>query len=387
VLADGRVIVQGGEYSNGGNFTLTNLGEIYDPVKQSWSTLKAPPHWKNIGDSPSVVLADGRYFLGDKLHQRGAILDPATLTWSVAGYTGKNDFNAEEGFTLMPDGSILTYDVQDHPQSEAWIPSKNKWVSRGSTVVDLQGPPCCGCINYPPKNKCYYPPGEVGPAILRPDGTVFATGALHSGASAGHTAIYTPGSGWAAGPDFPNNDDAGDNFAVLLTNGDVMVEGSTCTLYLWDGSKLTSTGFCGEGSSQMILPTGQVLIGGFEVYNSSGSYKSSWQPSISSVPSSVAQGQTYQISGKQFNGLSQAAAFGDEFETSTNYPLVQITNNASGDVYFARTHDHSSMGVATGKKIVSTNFDVPSNAETGASSLVVIANGIPSAPVSITVTK
>jgi len=385
VLADGRVIVQGGEYSDGGNFTLTNQGEIYDPIAQTWTFLAPPPHWKNIGDSASVVLADGRYFLGDKLHKRGAILDPKTMTWSVADYTGKNDFNAEEGFTLMPDDSVLTFDVQAHPKSEAWIPSQNKWVDLGSTVADLQGPPCCGCINYPPKNKCYYPPGEVGPAILRPDGTVFATGALHSGASAGHTAIYTPGTGWAAGPDFPNGDDAGDNFAVLLPDGDVMVEGSSCDLYLWNGSKLTNTGTCGGYNSMMILPTGQVLIGGYEVYNSSGTYNSAWQPTISSSPSKVARGSTYQISGTQFNGLSQAAAFGDEFETSTNYPLVQITNNSTKDVFYARTHDHSTMGVATGNKTVSTNFDVPSKAETGASTLVVIANGIPSAPVSITV--
>jgi hypothetical protein len=34
---------------------------------------------------------------------------------------------------------------------------------------------------------------------------------------------------------------------------------------------------------------------------------------------------------------------------------------------------------------VSTNFDVPAGIETGASSLVVVANGIPSAPVAITV--
>jgi hypothetical protein len=54
-------------------------------------------------------------------------------------------------------------------------------------------------------------------------------------------------------------------------------------------------------------------------------------------------------------------------------------------VFYARTHDHSTMGVATGHKTVSTNFDVPSGTETGASTLVVIANGIPSAPVSITV--
>lgn len=384
VLADGRVIVQGGEYSNGGQFTLTNKGEIYDPIKQTWTDLKAPPHWKNIGDSPSSVLADGRYFLGDKLHKRGAILDPKTMKWSVAGYKGKNDFNAEEGFTLMPDGSLLTVDVKDNPQSEAWIPSKNKWISLGSTVANLQGPPCCGCIQYPPKNKCYYPPGETGPAILRPDGTVFATGALHQGASTGHTAIYTPGSGWSAGPDFPNGDDAGDNFGALLINGDVLVEASSGELYDWNGSTFTSTGLGGAGC-MLNLPTGQLLMGGSEVYNPSGTYKTAWQPTISTYPSSVTRGTTYQISGTQFNGMSQASAFGDEYQTSTNYPLVQITNNKTKDVFYARTHDHSSMGVQTGSTTVSTNFDVPSGMETGASSLVVVANGIPSSPVSVTV--
>jgi len=83
--------------------------------------------------------------------------------------------------------------------------------------------------------------------------------------------------------------------------------------------------------------------------------------------------------------LSQAASFGDEYETATNYPLVRITNNSTGRVFYARTHNHSTMGVATGSKIVSTSFDVPATMETGASSLVVVANGIPSIPVSITV--
>jgi len=88
----------------------------------------------------------------------------------------------------------------------------------------------------------------------------------------------------------------------------------------------------------------------------------------------------------QFNGLSQAGGgMGDEYQSSTNYPLVQITNNSTKDVFYARTHDHSTMGVATGSKTVSTHFDVPSGMETGASSLVVVANGIPSSPVSVTV--
>jgi hypothetical protein len=43
------------------------------------------------------------------------------------------------------------------------------------------------------------------------------------------------------------------------------------------------------------------------------------------------------------------------------------------------------MGVATGKTIVSTNFDVSAATETGTSTLVVVANGIPSKPVSVTV--
>jgi hypothetical protein len=212
-----------------------------------------------------------------------------------------------------------------------------------------------------------------------PDGTVFATGAST------HTSVYTPGSGWTAGPDFPNGDSAGDSFITLLTNGDGMVEGNSGELYLWDGKKLTDAGARAYGMLT-VLPNGQILAGGTEVYNSSGSYKSAWQPTISTFPSSVKRGSTYQISGTQFNGLSQAGGgMGDEYQSSTNYPLVQITNNSSGHVFYARTHDHSTMGVATGSATVSTNFDVPSGMETGASSLVVIANGIPSSSVSVTV--
>ena len=73
-------------------------------------------------------------------------------------------------------------------------------------------------------------------------------------------------------------------------------------------------------------------------------------------------------------------------QMATNYPLVRITNTSTGHVFCARTHDHTTMGVATGKKkVVDTHFEVPSNMETGASKLVVVANGIPSQPVAVTV--
>ena len=78
-------------------------------------------------------------------------------------------------------------------------------------------------------------------------------------------------------------------------------------------------------------------------------------------------------------------SFGDEFQNATNYPLVRITNNASGDVYYARTHDHSTMGVATGSKVVWTYFDVPATIGSGASTIEVVANGIASKPVNVSV--
>ncbi|MFZ1010281.1 MAG: kelch repeat-containing protein [Candidatus Sulfotelmatobacter sp.] len=384
VLADGRLVIVGGEY-NSGNFALTNQGAIYDPSTNVWTSVTPPKSWGYIGDSPAVVLPSGKFLVGNKLTKSMAALDPKTLTWKSVSSAGKADFDAEEGWTLLPNGTILTADVKDAPNSEIYTPSAGAWASAGSTIVDLHSPSPFGCINYGPNGSlCYYPPGEIGPAILRPDGTVFATGSYsNDGSGPGHTAIYSPTAGWSVGPNFPNGDNAGDSFAVLLTNGNVLVEGDTGTSYVFDGTTLTP-GVAIPGCL-MVLPTGQVLVGGSEVYTSSGTYQPGWAPAIHSVPTTVVRGSTYKITGTQFNGLSQAAAFGDEYQTATNYPLVRITNNSTGHVFYAKTHDHSTMGVATGTKAVFTNFDVPAGMETGASSLVVVANGIPSLSVSITV--
>jgi len=389
VLADGRVIIEGGEYSDCGSvFSLTDQGAIYDPKANTWTSVDPPADWNYIGDSPSSVLPDGTYLMGKKLDKRIAVMDPKTLTWTELNSTGKRDFNAEEGWTLLPDGSVLTADVKAAPHSERYIESQQQWLSAGSTIVDLHSPSPFGCIHYGPGGKyCYYPPGEIGPAMLRPDGTVFATGSYTTNNGPGHTAIYTVATGkWAVGPDFLNGDNAGDSFAVLLTNGNVLVQGDSGTLYEFDGSKWTTENVP-DASPILNLPTGEVIVVGQEVavYTSTGTYKASWAPAITKFPSSVTPGSTYKISGRQFNGLSQAAAFGDEFQTNTNYPLVRITNNATGHVFYAKTHDHSTMGVATGKQIVYTHFDVPSDIETGASTLEVVANGIPSKAVSVTV--
>lgn len=190
VLADGRVVIVGGEY-NSGAFALTNQGAIFDPQKNTWSTLTPPSFWPFIGDSASSVLPNGKFLVGDKLLTQDALLDPATLTWTMSGSGGKSDFNAEEGWTLLPDGSILTADVKNAPNAERYLPQRQRWINAGNTIVDLHSPPSEGCIKYG-NNRCYFPPGEIGPAILRPDGTVFATGSTPAGSGTAHTAIYTP---------------------------------------------------------------------------------------------------------------------------------------------------------------------------------------------------
>jgi hypothetical protein len=389
ILADGRLVILGGEY-NFGSFVLTNLGAIYDPVADSWTSLLPPAGWDYIGDSPSVVLPNGQFMVGQKLTMEIAALDPQTLQWTAMASTGKSDFNAEEGWTLLPDGSILTVDVKNAPNSERYIPSVQAWVTAGSTVVDLHNPYVGSCLTY--GGGCYDPPGEVGPALLLPNGTVFATGSK-STAGPGHTAVYKPGVNltdagtWVAGPDFPNNDNAADSFSLLLPTGNVLVEAASGDLYEYDGTTFAATGKVAAGSSLLVLPTGEVIVGNppVQIYTATGQPSSAWAPTITTFPASLTRGSTYAISGTQFNGLSQAAAYGDEEQTATNFPLVRITNIATSHVFYARTHDHSTMAVATGSAIVSTDFDVPASMEIGASTLEVVANGIASARVSIAV--
>lgn len=382
VLADGRVVISGGEY-NFGNFAFTNLGAIYDPVANTWTSIGHPAGWDFIGDSQSVVLPGGKFLVGRKFDMQMAQLDPKTLTWTAVSSDGKSDWFSEEGWTLMPNGTILTVDVLNNPNSEHYVPSEGRWVQDGSTITNLQGPPELGCITGDWGEYC--PPGEIGPAILRPDGSVFATGARHQGASTGHTAIYHPGQTpddvgtWTPGPDFPNGDDAGDNFAVLLTNGNVLVEGSSGRLYEFDGTNFNA-GVASSGGPLIVLPTGEVLVGGSFIYTPANqNYNPAWAPHLYMANGTILKrGQTYAIPGQRFNGMSQAAAFGDEFETATNYPLIRFTFTATHHVVYVRTHDHSTMGVQTGNNLTGTHVDLPANMESGIAYMELVANGIPS---------
>src|SRR5579872_6812879 len=384
VLPDGRVLVEGGEYNNlvGDD---TNLGAIYDPVANTWTKVNPPAGWTYIGDSPAVVLPDGTFMMGQGAQPstRQVLFDATTLTWTAVSNNGKADGFSEEGFALLPDGHVLTVDTEDGTNSESFDPSTLKWTSAGSTIVSL---PNSGGLGIVP---------EMGPLMQRPDGTVVAFGATT------HTSIYSTITGtWTKGPDFPNSDDIADGNASILPDGNILVYTSpgvfsgTGSFYEFTYGTDTfvtapSTAQGGKLQSwdarQLLLPTGQVLwmaadgsTKDVEVYSSKGTINPSWAPTISSVPTTLTHGNTYTISGTQFNGLASGTAYGDDSQMATSYPLVRIVNLATKHVFYARTHNHSTMGIATGSATVSTSFDVPANIETGTSGVFVVANGIAS---------
>lgn len=396
VLPDGRLVTIGGEY-NGTDCSahaFTTMGAIYDPVADAWTSLNAPEGWSEVGDAPSTVLADGRFVLGQITGTAMAALDRHTLTWTTLNTGGKEDTNSEEGWTLLPDGSLLTIDTTNAGESERYLPGTGNWIRSGDTVAPL------------------VTGREMGPQVLLPSGSVFAAGAT------GHTALFDPGTGtWSAGPDFPAGPSGliavADAPGVLLPSGNVLIAASAYApdmlalyqelsfFFEYDGVKLNpvpalpgiKTG--SYRTHLLLLPTGNVLFTdrtNLGIYTPSGSAAPGWAPTIASAPATVESAQTYTIFGTQFNGMSQAVMYGDDYQAATNFPLVRITNNASGRVVYCRTHDHSTMAVATGAETVSTQFDIPhcigtdaGCIESGPSTIAVVANGIASATKNVTV--
>jgi hypothetical protein len=441
VLADGRVFVIGGEYSDDPvNPSDSLLGEIFNPITNTWSQISKPSAVGFVrGDASCTVLPDGRVLIGGATAQqavfdpatfnkRTALWDPADDTWVEAGLefgavgsTTKNDGTEEEGFTLLPDGTVLAVEVANAPKSEKYLPSLDKWVTAGSAPGQLVFQDLLGSIVY-----------EIGPAIVLPDRTTFAIGAT------GQTALYTPpGSDsaqpgtWTKGPSFPSDTTGNDNWATLTAidapaclmpygrvicvagsavplEGDYFSLGTTflefdpasnaTTIPQLDSQPMIADGTYTYQCWFILLPTGQLLVSTqsntLYLYTpdpATSAPNPSWKPANITVPTTMLQGHSYTLSGTQINGLSQAVAYGDDGAMATNYPIAQLTNPASGEVRYLRSHAFSTMGIATGTAMPddlhSCTIDIPANLAAGSWNLAVIANGIPSDAIEIQIAE
>jgi hypothetical protein len=387
VLPNGKVFVAGGEYSGPSTTqNFTNAAELYDPVADAWTPL--PPHPEaRFGDDPTVVLPNGKILVGSLLTPNTYLFDPATNTWSFAATKLRGDRSDEETWTLLPDGSVLSYDVFSSANTgistaQRYIPSTNTWVDAGIVPVRLSS----SDVGF-----------ELGPALLLPDGRVFQVGAD------GHTALYNPSTNtWTAGPAIPGAQGADDAPGAMLPNGHVMFAVDTpffnppTHIFDFDPvanalTDVTPTGTLGailagelsQGELMLALPNGDVLLtteisGQLWEFTPDGAPNDAWRPTITSVAPNG--GGTFTVTGTQLNGISEGASFGDDAEMSTNFPIVQLTNNATGQVFYARTFNWT-PGVATGSTPVTAQFTVPANLPQAIYSLRVVASGIASAPV------
>ncbi|MGA2255043.1 MAG: LamG-like jellyroll fold domain-containing protein [Thermoguttaceae bacterium] len=377
VLSDGDVLVAGGEYGNG-----TDSAELYKPLNNTWSVLPSQPYGA-FSDSISMVITGGT-LNGDVMiapvgstNGYTAIFNPSTDTWSQGPklYRGVNA--EEQSWVKLADGSILTCD--GNGTSERYIPSENQWVDAGAVPVNL-----------------WDSLGEIGPALLMNNGAAIFFGAN------GNTAIYNPAdppSPWSAGESLPSGYGCDDAPAAMLRDGTILLATGPAGTYngptkffIYNPSNANSHFSLAPNqprvsgspfASQMLaLPDGNALVrtpAGTYEFNPGDSASATAladRPTITSITRNASE--SLLLTGTELNGISAGAAYGDDAQMDSNYPLVQLTNGS--ETYFAATYNWSSTGVMLGSASETVDFTLPLGIPAGNYTVYAVANGIPSTP-------
>ena len=377
VLPDGRVFVAGGEYGSG-----AATGETYNPLTNTWSTLPSQSYGSFI-DANSIMLPNGNVLIAPVAPNPSGyttIFHPSTNTWSQGPKLYRGGSADECSWVKLADDSVIMTD--GNGTSERYIPSTNQWINDGAVPVSL-----------------FDGLGEEGAGIRLSDGRAFFIGAT------GHTAIYTPtgttapGS-WVAGPNVPNTLGTDDAPLAMLPDGTVLccagpsgTYGGPTTFFIYDPvanafnavSGAPSIGGAPFVSRMLDLPNGQVLYtsGGSQlyVYSPGTSPLAIAQPSITSIINNPDGSLT--LTGTGLNGIDAGAAYGDDAQMDSNYPIISLTSGTN--VYYARSYNWSSTSIATGSLAETVNFTLPLGIPPGTYSVATSANGVSSAPVSLTI--
>jgi len=171
VLADGRLIIEAGIQLQ--QLHAHQPRAIYDPTTNVWTPVPAPTAG-TISGIRRRSCCQRRLRDRKQTYKTDATTQPKTMKWSSLSSKGKAISTPRKldpvGGWLDPYGGR-----EDAPNSEIYThPNTSGRLRQHDRRFALPSPD--GCINYGPGGKlCYYPPGEIGPQILRPDGTVFVT--------------------------------------------------------------------------------------------------------------------------------------------------------------------------------------------------------------------
>ena len=425
----------GGNTAANGTFTVANVtatsfqlvgsaGNGNYTGGGSWNS-----YTPQYGDDPIEVLPNGQILAGYWFNATTYLVNPSAAAgsqWTPTTNTKLHgDQSDEEAWVKLPDGSILSYDVYASAggtfQAQRYDPASGLW--KDASTLSAANPPSVLTSG----NQG----SELGPGFLQSNNKVIYFG------SNGNTAIYDVASGtWSAGPAEPQKNltitpDAKQNHytvtnggaatalvgtddpGAVLPNGHILIALSPLgplksngaysfpeASYIYDYDPIAQTftdvtpgGLSGVNAFQLnmvVLPTGQVLLSNegnpFQIYTEDPATgpQASWKPTVASIVDSG--GGTYTLTGTQLNGIDEGANYGDDNESASNYPIVQL-KDSGGNVYDARTFNWSSTGVATGAAPVTTQFTLPAgHGLSDFTSLTVIANGIPSDPVPFHIT-
>jgi hypothetical protein len=381
VLMDGRVYVAGGEYGTGGQ-----AGEVYDPVANTWTRTPAPS--ARLSDANTEMLPDGRVLqaLVAGTLKSTQIYNPLTNTYSTGPTC--NGIHNESVWMKLPDASILFVD-RGATTSDRYIPSRNVWMVDGTVPVALFD--AYGL--------------ETGGAAMLPNGKAFFLGS-----TSGRTGLYTPSNSttkagvWSTGPVIPGNGGGPDAPLAMMSDGKVLCTvspsptsanhfPSPTSFYEYDYATNAFTQVNAPSGSTTLntstyvlnmvcLPDGKVLFSQqgstvYYVYTPSGTPLAQGKPTITGLEQDGC-GQ-FRLIGTQFNGISEGASYGDDWQMNTNFPIVRLTSGSN--VYYCRSYNWNSTGIMTGALETTTKFKVPAGLPAGSYSLVVTANGIASDPI------
>ena len=391
VMPNGNVYVAGGEYGSGGN-----TAEIFNTTTHTWTSITKgiTPGW-SFEDANSKLLPDGTILqavVSSNAYQSSTCLIYSPITNSYTLTDSLSGSSDEASWVTLPDGSIMNVDIEA-VTSERYIPSTHKWIADANVPVDLYD------------NLL----GETGAGFLLPNGKLFFL------SDTTYTAIYTPSGNtsngtWAKGPAMPKISGVTygcpDAPAAMLPSGNILCAFSPAgtyntPTYFYEYNYLTNAftqvSAAGGGNqmpntaayytTMLDLPDGTVLLAqqgdnNYYQYTPSATVAplAAGKPTISSI---IPECPNFKITGTLFNGICEGAAFGDDWQMATNYPIIRLTKGTS--VYYAKSSNWNRVGaVMTGSLADTATFSVPSTIPAGTFSVQVIVNGNPSATYTLT---
>ncbi|HTA27680.1 MAG TPA: T9SS type A sorting domain-containing protein, partial [Bacteroidia bacterium] len=384
----------GGEYGAG-----ATRGEVYDPVANTWTNTNAVTGNQNIYDGNSEILYNGTVLVGLQSGNNPSFDDlfytNGTNNWTTAPQAPLN--HDEAAWLKLPDSSTLFIGINS-TNSCRYIPQTNTWVTDATVPVQI----------YDPYGE------EAGPAFMLPNGK-----AVFFGASA-HNVMYTPSGNtspgtWTQIADFPvisgTQVSMTDAAGCMMVNGHILLAVSPINtsnanqflapIYFLEYDYTTNTftqvtsvlptigtdqiaGVPCNFSNMLQLPNGQVMLGESEegvnqywVYTPGSAAIPQGKPTINAIiPGGC---PNYKLTGKLFNGISEGAGFGDDWQMETNYPIIRLSNGTN--VYYCKTTNWNRIGALQTDSLEDTvSFSLPAALPAGTYSLVVTANGFASNP-------